>query len=54
MFFFQTADSPDDLLQKRMVVLKGVLTSEEIYLTELETLLMVTLSNRTLTYLFLI
>ncbi|XDV18943.1 hypothetical protein PO909_024533 [Leuciscus waleckii] len=34
-----TADSPDDLLQKRMVVLKGVLTSEEIYLTELETLL---------------
>ncbi|KAK7176975.1 hypothetical protein R3I93_001040 [Phoxinus phoxinus] len=34
-----TADSPDDLLQKRMVVLKGVLTSEEIYLSELETLL---------------
>ncbi|XP_077083781.1 active breakpoint cluster region-related protein [Siphateles boraxobius] len=34
-----TADSPDELLQKRMVVLKGVLTSEEIYLTELETLL---------------
>ncbi|XP_039515491.1 active breakpoint cluster region-related protein [Pimephales promelas] len=34
-----TADCPDDLLQKRMVVLKGVLTSEEIYLSELETLL---------------
>ncbi|KAA0723067.1 Breakpoint cluster region protein [Triplophysa tibetana] len=33
------ADSPDDLLQKRLVVLKGLLTSEEIYLTELETLL---------------
>lgn len=50
--FLQTADSPDDLLQKRMVVLKGVLTSEEIYLTELETLLTVICSdsNRTLTY----
>ncbi|XP_051757248.1 active breakpoint cluster region-related protein isoform X1 [Ctenopharyngodon idella] len=35
-----TTDSPDDLLQKRMVVLKGILISEEIYLTELETLLM--------------
>ncbi|XP_073668189.1 active breakpoint cluster region-related protein isoform X2 [Paramisgurnus dabryanus] len=34
------SDSPDELLQKRMVVLKGLLTSEEIYLTELETLLM--------------
>ncbi|ROL45581.1 Active breakpoint cluster region-related protein [Anabarilius grahami] len=34
-----TTDSPDDLLQKRMVVLKGILISEEIYLTELETLL---------------
>ncbi|XP_026072394.1 active breakpoint cluster region-related protein-like [Carassius auratus] len=34
-----TTESPDDLLQKRTVVLKGVLISEEIYLTELETLL---------------
>lgn len=34
-----TSDNPDDLLQKRMVVLKGVLLSEEIYLMELETLL---------------
>ncbi|KAK2913534.1 hypothetical protein Q8A67_001933 [Cirrhinus molitorella] len=34
-----TTESPDDLLQKRMVVLKGLLLSEEIYLTELETLL---------------
>lgn len=41
VMFFQTTDSPDDLLQKRMVVLKGILISEEIYLTELETLLTV-------------
>uniref|UniRef100_A0A672RNU1 Active breakpoint cluster region-related protein-like n=1 Tax=Sinocyclocheilus grahami TaxID=75366 RepID=A0A672RNU1_SINGR len=34
-----TTENPDDLLQKRIVVLKGVLISEEIYLTELETLL---------------
>lgn len=34
-----TNDNPDDLLQKRMVVLKRVLLSEEIYLMELETLL---------------
>ncbi|RXN21473.1 active breakpoint cluster region-related -like protein [Labeo rohita] len=34
-----TTESPDELLQKRMVVLKGLLISEEIYLTELETLL---------------
>ncbi|XP_042582973.1 active breakpoint cluster region-related protein [Cyprinus carpio] len=34
-----TTESPEDLLQKRTVVLKGVLISEEIYLTELETLL---------------
>ncbi|XP_051982695.1 active breakpoint cluster region-related protein-like [Xyrauchen texanus] len=34
-----TPSNPDDLLQKRLVVLKGVLISEEIYLTELETLL---------------
>lgn len=45
VMFFQTTDSPDDLLQKRMVVLKGILISEEIYLTELETLLMVICSD---------
>lgn len=39
--FLQTTESPDDLLQKRTVVLNGVLISEEIYLTELETLLTV-------------
>lgn len=48
VMFFQTTENPDDLLQKRIVVLKGVLISEEIYLTELETLLTVKwLSNRT-------
>ncbi|XP_052009250.1 active breakpoint cluster region-related protein isoform X2 [Xyrauchen texanus] len=36
---FPTPSNPDDLLQKRLVVLKGVLLSEEIYLMELETLL---------------
>jgi len=42
MIFLQTTESPYDLLQKRTGVLKGVLISEEIYLTELETLLTVT------------
>ncbi|KAM3857431.1 active breakpoint cluster region-related protein [Diretmus argenteus] len=35
-----TLRSPEELLERRLVVLKGVLESEEIYLNELETLLM--------------
>lgn len=40
-FFFQTLCSEGEMLARRLVVLKGVLDSEEVYLSELETLLMV-------------
>ncbi|KAM4536877.1 active breakpoint cluster region-related protein isoform 3-T3 [Odontesthes bonariensis] len=35
-----TPCSPEEMLERRLVVLKGVLESEEVYLRELETLLM--------------
>lgn len=36
------------MLERRLAVLKGILDSEEVYLTELETLLMVTFTHRPL------
>ncbi|XP_044041038.1 active breakpoint cluster region-related protein isoform X3 [Siniperca chuatsi] len=35
-----TCCSPEEMLERRLVVLKGILESEEVYLRELETLLM--------------
>ncbi|XP_074518078.1 active breakpoint cluster region-related protein [Halichoeres trimaculatus] len=35
-----TSQSKEDMLERRLVVLKGILESEEVYLRELETLLM--------------
>lgn len=42
---FQTYKSPEDMLEKRLRVLKEILNSEESYLSELETLLTVTHTN---------
>lgn len=38
----QTLCSPEEMLDRRLVVLKGIMESEEVYLSELEALLMVT------------
>ncbi|XP_059211105.1 active breakpoint cluster region-related protein [Centropristis striata] len=35
-----TSQSPEEMLERRLVVLRGILESEEVYLRELETLLM--------------
>src|SRR4029434_983597 len=39
--FLQTKSTSEYLLEKRLVVLRGILNSEQLYLNELETLLMV-------------
>lgn len=43
---FQTLCSPEEMLERRLVVLKGILESEEVYLRELEALLMVTYTHK--------
>lgn len=37
--------SPEELLEKRLVVLRGILKSEEVYLRQLHALLTVNLPN---------
>lgn len=41
----QTPWSPEEMLERRLVVLRGILKSEEVYLRELNALLMVRLPN---------
>lgn len=41
----QTLCSTEEMLERRLVVLNGILESEEVYLRELETLLMVPLTR---------
>lgn len=40
--WFQTLSSPKEMLERRLMVLKCIVESEEVYLRELEALLMVT------------
>lgn len=42
VFLVQTSCSPGEMLERRLVVLRGILESEEVYLRELEALLTVT------------
>lgn len=41
MFLIQTFCSPEEMLERRLVVVRGILDSEEVYLRELDALLMV-------------
>lgn len=41
----QTLCSPEETLERRLVVLRGILKSEEVYLRQLDALLMVNLPN---------
>lgn len=41
----QTLWRPEEMLARRLVVLRGILKSEEVYLRELDALLMVHLQN---------
>lgn len=41
----QTPWRPEEMLERRLVVLRGILKSEEVYLRELDALLMVRLPN---------
>lgn len=41
----QTPCGPEEMLERRLVVLKGIVDGEEVYLRELEALLMVTHTN---------
>lgn len=41
----QTPWRPEEMLERRLLVLRGILKSEEVYLRELDALLMVRLPN---------
>lgn len=42
MLLNQASWRPEEMLERRMVVLRGILKSEDVYLRELDALLMVT------------
>lgn len=44
MYHFQTSCSHEEMLEKKLTVLRGILESEEVYLRELDALLTVTLT----------
>lgn len=46
MLVIQKLRSPEELLERRLAVLKGILGSEEVYLRELEALLTVKKQKR--------
>lgn len=46
MSLIQTSRSLEEMLERRLVVLRGILESEEVYLRELEALLMVTNTHK--------